>query len=282
MRSRLISGCIWRSPETTTLSVYLGGAALPLSVPVGAPHATISGSDAIAIHTSFTCRNLRCVPAAAERPVQPHQRDEERALGARPRQLRGEELPLGIEDFQVGGDTRGVSRIREVERGGRRLDQGPLQSELLAGLVVGDERVVDVRERALQGRGISDRRLFATRLRRLEVRPEPPALEDGWRQARHELPRERRAGEQCRERGAGEAARGGKRELRQELRAGDADSSEGADELGLRLAQVGTAREELRGEPGRDVGWSILPGDRRPAPDARGIAAGEDRDRILL
>jgi len=38
-------------PEMTTLSVCVGGAALPLSVSVGPPHATISGSDAMAINT---------------------------------------------------------------------------------------------------------------------------------------------------------------------------------------------------------------------------------------
>src|SRR3954469_13165603 len=39
-------------PETTTLSVCVDGAALPLSVAVGPPHATISGSDAMAINTA--------------------------------------------------------------------------------------------------------------------------------------------------------------------------------------------------------------------------------------
>src|SRR4051812_6450015 len=39
-------------PETTTLSVCVDGAALPLSIRVGPPHAIISGSDAIAINTA--------------------------------------------------------------------------------------------------------------------------------------------------------------------------------------------------------------------------------------
>jgi hypothetical protein len=43
-------------PETTTLSVCVGGVALPLPVSVGPPHAIISGSDAMAINTVRLCR----------------------------------------------------------------------------------------------------------------------------------------------------------------------------------------------------------------------------------
>jgi hypothetical protein len=43
-------------PEMTTLSVCVGGAALPLPVAVGPPHATISGSDAMAINTARISR----------------------------------------------------------------------------------------------------------------------------------------------------------------------------------------------------------------------------------
>src|SRR3954471_19453968 len=49
-------------PETTTLSVCVDGAALRLSMPVGPPHATISGSDAMAINTARILREASLAP----------------------------------------------------------------------------------------------------------------------------------------------------------------------------------------------------------------------------
>src|SRR5262245_52634742 len=85
-------------------------------------------------------------PAAAERAVEPHPRQQLVALRLRQLQLRVEKLALGVEDLEIARHAAAIADVGEPGRVAQRDDERFLLDAKLAALAVLDERVRDVAE----------------------------------------------------------------------------------------------------------------------------------------
>src|ERR1700754_3920087 len=80
-------------------------------------------------------------PAAAHRLVEVDERSEHRALRLDESELDVEQAALGVEHFDVAREPALVAQARKPRVTPQRIDLAALRDELLANLLVRDERV---------------------------------------------------------------------------------------------------------------------------------------------
>src|SRR5438094_10200699 len=126
---------------------------------------------------------LSSAPAAAERLHQVDSKGEARLAVAHEGKLGVVGGALGVEHFEIGGVTRFVAHLGELERVARRLQA---QLELIfrgSALLDADQRVGHFAERGLDRALVAHERLLAACLGLLYARAAPAGVEDRRREA---------------------------------------------------------------------------------------------------
>src|ERR1039458_8185400 len=86
------------------------------------------------------------LPTTAPRRVQMHRRAEVVRIGLSERQLRREQLAIGLDDLEVGSVADLISRERDLARAPQRIDLTRLLALLFPQLLIGDQRIGHILE----------------------------------------------------------------------------------------------------------------------------------------
>src|SRR5438034_1546310 len=281
----------WSSDET-------GGTALePALTRQRASPARVPGRSMRRIMSAFTHpRRLACrrlvrrgapvghgeAPPAPERAVEGDDGHELVPLRAREVELGGKELLLGLEDFEVARDAVVVALERQRDRRLERLHRLVALGVHALELLLGDERVRHLRERAERCLLVAFDGFVPPGRARPIAREKPSTLEERTRERAADGPHVAGALHHVLELAALAPVQAGEAEAREEARHGDADVGVRRHERLLGLLDVGAPLEELGRQAGGHLWRRRLAIERRAARDLAGRPSEQGGELVLL
>src|SRR5919107_2468483 len=220
--------------------------------------------------TALPCygdRQALLLPAAAERLVELHDREQLVAPRLRDAQLRVEQLAVCVERFEQVRDVAVVAQVREARAVAQGRDQQLALRANLPRLAAGDERVRHLAEGVLDSPLVVDEQKLPLRLREAHLGLDAAAREDGLRPLREESPDGPRRAEDAHERSALETEEARERDAREVSLLRNVYARARGDQLLLRGEYVGAALDQVRGQSGGHFGRRLLLGQTLAARD---------------
>src|SRR5579872_6968580 len=213
----------------------------------------------------------RLLPAAAESLIELHYAQNLAQSDLCERQLRLEEIAVGVECVQLRVHTSAIPHIGKASAILERRDQTFLLKAALAGSLMRDQCVRDFAERSLNGFFILYERANALGLREFYVRLETACSKDGLAYLRNEAPGAVRAAKQARQLRALAAQQTAETQLRKIRSFGDADIRVRRDQGLFCGTNVGPALEQGRRHPRGHFGRHLLLDELAAADHAAGV-----------
>lgn len=222
-------------------------------------------------------------PAAAEGLIKLDQALKLVSSVLRQGELRAEQRALIIEYLQERGDPSAIAFEGSGDRVAEILHRDLLRQADLVILLVGNQGVGNILERALDGLLVRDQRLTLLRLGSTKVPAEPSGLKNGLRQLCSGAPSAQIEIDEARHGGStGGAPVAGESNLRKECSFGHADLGIRSNEVLLGLKDVGTPLKQRGCKTRRDFGKEWLVDQRASAYHRVGIIAQKNTDGILF